>query len=91
MTMNDGKNLHEGHRARLTERFTKNPDGFQDHELLELLLFNFVPRHNTNDTAHRLLRTFGSITNVLNASVKELCSVDGVGIKVSKVYSDVFI
>lgn len=83
MTMNDGKNLHDGHRARLIERFNKNPDGFQDHELLELLLFNFVPRKNTNDIAHRLLRTFGSIGKILSASVEELCSVNGVGEKVA--------
>ena len=81
--MNDEKNLHEGHRARLIERFCKNPDGFQDHEILELLLFSFVPRRNTNDIAHQLLRTFGSINNVLSASVGELCSVDGVGEKIA--------
>ena len=76
MTMNDGKNLHDGHRARLIERFNKNPDGFQDHELLELLLFNFVPRKNTNDIAHRLLRTFGSIGKILSGAACALVDME---------------
>ena len=68
---------HYGHRKRIIEKLEGN--FLLDHELLEILLFNAVPRRNTNDLAHRLLARFGSIPNVFSASFQELCEVDGVG------------
>ncbi len=73
--------LHDGHRERLIKKFVDNPDGFLDHELLEILLFQFIPRKNTNDIAHRLLQTFGSLNKIFTASVKELTTVNGIGEK----------
>ena len=68
---------HYGHRQRLIEKL--NGDLLQDHELLEILLFNALSRKNTNDLAHRLISEFGSLSAVLAASVDELCRVKGVG------------
>lgn len=68
---------HDGHRKRILERLDGN--FLLDHEYLEVLLFNALPRRNTNDLAHRLLARFGSIPNVFSASFSELCSVDGIG------------
>ncbi len=79
----DDKNLHAGHRERLILRFLTNPDGFADHELLELLLFYAIPRKNTNDLAHKLLSSFGSLENVFNADKDRLIAVDGIGEKVA--------
>lgn len=79
------ENIHEGHRKRLRERFlaadeTYTVDGnFSEHELLELLLFYAQQRVNTNDTAHLLLRQFGSIRGVLEAPSASLIKVKGVG------------
>ncbi|MBE6878913.1 MAG: DNA repair protein RadC [Ruminococcaceae bacterium] len=74
-------NLHEGHRQRLKERFLKDGlAGFEDHNILELLLFYSVPRADTNETGHKLLNKFGSLSKVFEASVEELCEVDGIGI-----------
>jgi len=81
--MNNRENLHAGHRARMIEKFLNNPDAFSEHELLEIMLFYSVPRKNTNDIAHRLLRTFGSLDNVFNATAKELKAVSGVGDKIA--------
>lgn len=50
-----------------------------DHELLEILLFNALPRKNTNFIAHSLLQTFGSLAGVFEADVDKLMSVEGVG------------
>ncbi len=73
-------NLHEGHRKRLKERFIKNGlEGFEDHNILELLLFYSVPRSDTNEIGHKLLKRFGSLSNVFDAPFEELCKVDGVG------------
>lgn len=72
--------MHEGHRARLRERYMKTgPEGFMEHELLELLLTYAIPRRNTNDVAHSLISRFGSLSSVLSADVAELSTVDGVG------------
>lgn len=47
---------HDGHRARLKERFDKTRLlGFADHEVLELILFHSIPRRDTNPIAHALI------------------------------------
>ena len=72
--------VHDGHRARKKQQFLhRGADSFADHELLELALYYAIPRRDTNELAHRLLETFGSLQGVLNAPVEELQKVDGVG------------
>lgn len=71
--------MHEGHRQRMLERLERSEESFCDHELLEILLFNAIPRRNTNDIAHNLLSKFGSIGGVFRASLSQLSSVDGIG------------
>lgn len=72
-------NPNEGHRHRLRERMMKEGlQGFQDHEVLELLLFQYVPRKDTNKMAHELLTKFGSFSNVLDASPEQLMMIDGI-------------
>ena len=68
---------HSGHRKRLIEKLAKGQ--LLEHEVLETLLCNAIPRKNTNDIAHRLLAEFGSVTAVLNAPIQRLVAVDGVG------------
>ncbi len=75
------KNAHEGHRERLIAKMKQ--DALCDHEYLEALLFNAVPRKNTNDLAHRLLAEFGSVYNIFNAPMDRLVRVDGVGSRVA--------
>ncbi len=53
--------------------------GRQPHEVLEQLLFESIPRANTNEIGHRLIQKFGSVMDVLFASKEELCQVEGVG------------
>lgn len=71
---------HRGHRNRLRNRAaTEGIAHFEPHNLLELLMFYTIPRADTNDTAHRLLDTFGSFSAVLDASCTDLMRVHGVG------------
>ncbi len=72
-------NVNEGHRSRLRERMiNEGLQGFQDHEVLELLLFQYLPRKDTNKIAHDLLNKFGTFANVLDASPEQLMTVKGI-------------
>lgn len=72
--------MHEGHRQRLTNRFlSEGLEGFEEHEILELLLFYVLPRVDTNALAHQLISTFGSLAAVLEADPKDLARVSGIG------------
>ncbi len=71
--------LHDGHRKRLKARFlSQGLTGFEDHNILELLLFYSIPRSDTNEIAHQLLNEFKSLSGVFDAPVEELCKIKGV-------------
>jgi len=71
--------IHDGHRQRLKNRFlSQGLSGFEDHNILELLLFYSIPRSDTNEIAHRLLNEFKTLYGVFDASVEELCKVKGI-------------
>ena len=71
---------HAGHRERLRRRFDQEGlDGFAPHEALELLLTYAIPRIDTNGLAHALIRRFGSLSAVLEASKEDLTQVEGIG------------
>ena len=73
-------NPHLGHREKLRQRFIRENglDHFEDHQILELLLFYANPRGDTNPTAHALLEQFGSLKGVLEARPEMLMTVPGV-------------
>ena len=72
--------LHKNHRKRLKARYERDGfDSFEEHNILELLLFYSIPRADTNPTAHNLISRFGSLYNVLSAPKEELVRTDGVG------------
>ncbi|MBR5539439.1 MAG: hypothetical protein IKU61_06025 [Clostridia bacterium] len=73
------KNVHSGHRQRLKARFLREGlYGFEKHNVLELLLFYAIPLKDTNQIAHALIDKFGSLKRVFEASVEELCTVEGI-------------
>ena len=77
---NSDKNLHKNHRERLRKKFMESHgDALEEHELLELLLYYVYTQKNTNDIARRLLKRFGDIYNVFEASAEELMTVSGIG------------
>jgi DNA repair protein RadC len=72
--------VHDGHRERLKKRFLEHGlDSFEDHAVLELLLFYALPRGDVNPLAHRLMDYFGSLAAVFDAPVDELIKVAGIG------------
>ena len=72
--------MHDGHRCRMKQRFLRyGLASFDDHNILELLLFYAIPRQDTNLVAHRLIKTFGSLAAVFEAPAEALMEVEGVG------------
>ncbi len=74
--------LHRGHRRRMRHRYRMSGrmiETFSDHEMIEMLLFRTIKRSNTNETAHRLLKHFGCIWEILRAERRELIRIAGIG------------
>lgn len=71
--------MHAGHRRRMLEKLKTAAGSLGDHELLEILLYNALPRRNTNELAHRLLLAFGSVSGVFQATLEQLAEVEGIG------------
>ncbi len=64
---------HAGHRERFRTRYLQEGlNGFHPHEILEFLLFYAIPRQDVNAKAHELIKTFGSLSAVLDASPEDL-------------------
>ena len=69
-----------GHRDRLRSRFLESgPGALADYEMLELLLFQAIPRRDTKPVAKALIDRFGSYAAVLRADVDALQRVKGIG------------
>lgn len=54
-------------------------EGMNDIQFLEMLLFYAIPRSDTNELAHALLKRYGTIRGVLDASEADLQTIEGVG------------
>ncbi len=74
------KHKGDGHRKRLRDRFSKSGlAGFQDYEVIELLLTLTTPRKDCKEPAKALLKQFKTIQGVFEASPSELSEVKGIG------------
>ena len=71
---------HTGHRQRLKDKVIRYGfDSLYPHEFLEFVLFQAIPRKDTNELAHNLIEKFGSYENVFSQDFNSLISCDGVG------------
>lgn len=69
-----------GHRARLRKRLLEGGgDALGDHEVIELLLTQAIPRRDVKPLARSLLARFGSLAAVLNADPRALANHPGMG------------
>lgn len=76
------KTVHAGHRKRMRQKILDGGiSGFQDHEVLEYLLFYTIPRKNTNELGHLILNKFGSFSALYQASIDEICEIPGISRK----------
>ncbi len=68
------------HRKRLRTRFMEGgAAAMPEYELLELILFRAIPRHDVKPLARLLLDTFGDINRVVTAPAARLAAIPGVG------------
>ncbi|MCX5496974.1 DNA repair protein RadC [Kaistia dalseonensis] len=73
-----------GHRERLKNRFREHgSEAVADYELLELILFQAVPRRDTKPIAKALIARFGTFSDVLAAPEARLMEIPGVGASVA--------
>lgn len=70
----------EGHRKRLREKFLEyGLSGFQDYEVIELLLSLATPRRDCKEPAKAAIKKFKSLQGVFEATPAELSEIDGIG------------
>jgi DNA repair protein RadC len=86
MTPND---LHKDHRKRMRARYIKDGgfDAFDDHKILEFLLFYAVPRRDTNELAHKMINAYNGIANLINADPQDIARRCGVSESVAVLVS----
>ena len=74
---------HSGHRERLRDRFMRGGDkALPDYEMLELVLFNAIPRRDTKPLAKQLIARFGTFAEVVSAPETRLREIKGVSERV---------
>jgi len=72
--------IQQGHRKRLREKFVKSGlAGFQDYEIVELLLSLGTPRRDCKQQAKEAINRFKTLRGVLEAPPEELKRIEGIG------------
>lgn len=80
MFTTEKKNIHKDHRQRVRDSYLKTGiDAMADHNILELLLFYCIPLKDTNPIAHELIEKYHDLNGVLDAPIKELEKINGIG------------
>lgn len=69
-----------GHRQRLRDRFQRlGLEGFNDYEVVELLLTLAIPRSDVKLPAKALIARFGNLRGILDAPLEALQEISGIG------------
>lgn len=70
--------IHDGHRDRMRNKLLQvGLEKLEEHEMIEILLFNAIPYKDTNIIAHKLMEKFGSLAGIFDASMEDLFDVAG--------------
>lgn len=76
--------IHDGHRARMRRRvINESLDYFEEHEVLEMILYYVMRQGDTSRVAHEMINRFGSLANALDADRSKLEEINGISENVS--------
>lgn len=76
----DSNPMKTGHRERLRQKYIRaGADSFHDYELIELLLTYAIQRRDVKPIAKALFHKFKTLQNMVDADLKELKQVEGLG------------
>jgi DNA repair protein RadC len=96
--MDEKKPHYTEHRQRIKQKFKKTGfKGFQDYEVLELLLTYAIPRRDVKPLSKELIVKFRDFQGVLDAPVEELAAFPGLGehsailLKLARECSDLYL
>ncbi|MBQ8416962.1 MAG: hypothetical protein IJX13_08740 [Clostridia bacterium] len=88
MTEKSNGVIHTSHRARMRQKCLEHDTAsFADHELVEMMLYYTMPRGDTNELAHKLIESYGSISGLMEATPAELMMHKGVGEQTSSFFA----
>lgn len=74
------KQHSEGHRKRACDKLLNiGYEKLYDYEIVELMLFLIFKRKDVKPIAKELIKHFGTIDRILNASKSDLLKIDGIG------------
>ncbi len=74
--------FYYGHRHRIKKKFLiSEAKGMLDYELLELMLTFSIPRKDVKNFAKKLIKMFGSLSNVMDVNKNDLLKIKGLGIQ----------
>lgn len=77
--MSEKRREHAGHRQRMKKKYADfGAKVFNDHELLEMLLFYSIPQRNTNEIAHKLVDEFKTPRRAIESNPQRLMNTKGV-------------
>ena len=81
--------VHDGHRERMRSKYIEyGGQSFNDHEIIEMLLYYAYPRTDMNETAHRVLNEFGgSITRLVNSDPRSISDMCGISLNAATLFS----
>ena len=74
-----GEGLHLKHRRRLRRKAYPRPDALDEVRLMELMLFEPLPRCDTNDMAKTLLERCGGMRNFVDGTPEALAAMAELG------------
>lgn len=87
------KKFQVGHKTRLLNRYDNETlENFEPYEVLEMILSLTIIRSDTRILAKTLIESFGGLSAVMNATVTDLQTVTGIGLKSAttiKLFKDV--
>ncbi len=70
--------MSEGRRQRVKDKVRRaGLDALASHEIVELLLYPFIPRKDTSPLARTLLKEFGTLRALFSAKESDLLAVKG--------------